>query len=247
MNAERLYYLKKFEKLIVYIKAHKNFHETLKKKNNSVESFTLLSDELNELKSKVFPLRFAEAKRLFNQNKHSLKISAFELMEYDFHENTHTKVLRYLFDFRLSGKMATRILKLFLEKINTETSKLIAPLVKWMEIFLITRTQLTNYKRYLKQEFPNYQHLFILLSYKQQQLSDEDYIVCDYALLISVLEKIKANDNILNEYKLLLKAILSNTLDKLYVTELAYQTFSKNRSKKVSLFDLETIKKSFNE
>lgn len=126
MDTERLNYLKKFNNFIDFIKAHKKINKVSKKEFINVEDFTLLCSELNELKASVFFLRFAEAKKLFEENKDFIKISSFELMEYNFHENTHTNILQYLFDFRFSGNLAIYILKSFLLNIELEESKKIA-------------------------------------------------------------------------------------------------------------------------
>ncbi|MBC7587508.1 MAG: PD-(D/E)XK nuclease family protein [Chitinophagaceae bacterium] len=254
--------------------------------------FNLIINELHEIRSKVIDVRYNEAKKLFEANKHSIKISSFELMEYKFHENSHTNILQYLFDFRYLGNVGVKILKSFLEKIDTEESKKIASLVGYctyrtereksisngrMDLLIedntqkfvvmienkilssviekeseeneeeetITRTQLTNYKEYIRKEYPKHIVLLVLLSFKQQELINDDFVFADYKMVNEVLNEVDEEDNILSEYKILLNSLLSNKIDKVAALELGYQLFNDQQKSKPSLYELEMIKSTF--
>lgn len=263
-------------------------------RNSNYEKLIILITELGILKSNVLKYRYNEARRLFIASKESIKISSFELMEYHFHENSHTNVLQYLFDYRLSGKLGVRILKAFLKEINNESAKSITSLVEKysylteressigigrMDLFIIdseekfiimienklladvsekedtdeenesdldakiTRTQLSNYKEFVFKNYPAYNTLFILLSYKQQDILDLDYITLDYHFLLKVLNKFNEKDNILNEYKLLLTNLINEQFDNIHVLELGNSLL--NKQQLTSLTEIQTLKKYF--
>lgn len=292
MELTRHHKLERLTAFIDLIKANKPVGIKQDNKEEKLVIFNLLINQLNEIRSKIIDSRYNEAKELFEANKHSIKISSFELMEYKFHENSHTNILQYLFDFRYSGDMAVEILKSFLEKINSEESKKIASLVGYctyktrreksigngrMDLLIedntqkfvvmienkilssviekesddngddetITRTQLTNYKEFIKKEYTNYTVLLILLSFKQQELVDFDYVFADYKMVNEVLGEVEEQDNVLSEYKTLLNSLLNNKINKVATLELAYQLFSDQQKREASLYELEKIKSTF--
>ena len=254
--------------------------------------FNLLINQLNEIRSKVIDVRYNEAKELFEAKKDMIKVSTFELMQYNFHENSHTKILQYLLDYKFSGSLGIKLLQAFLKKLNTENSNRIAELVNKrtyetvrekstgngrMDLFIkddtqkfvvmienkilssvieketvdgdedetVTRTQLTNYKEYINKEYPNYTVLLILLSFKQQELTDADYEFADYKMINEVLNEIDEQDNVLSEYKILLNTLLNNKINKVAALELGYQLFNNQEKSKPSLYELELIKSTF--
>ena len=292
MLPEREKKLNKFLGLIEAIKARNNKPNSVKNRNFDKEKLINSIHKLNGLKLATFKKRYNEAKSLFNSKKDSIKVSCFELMEYNFHENSHTNVLQYLFDYRLSGKLGARILKSFLKHINTSSSKSISSLIdKYsyltereksigigrMDLFIIdsqqkfvimienklladisemgdrendnenleqiTRTQLTNYKEYIIKNYNGYKTLFVLLSYKLQDLIDKDYVTLDYNFLLKVLTEFDNKDNILIEYKLLLENITKDHINNIFALELGNLLI--NTPKSASLTEIQNLKKYF--
>jgi hypothetical protein len=109
--------LERFNQVVSVLRSEKN-----KSHVNQLVRFDNLLNELKDLKTKVYPKRRAEAQLAFEHNKSALQLSSFELMEYNFRENSHSNVLGYLFDYTLIGDKAIEILcnviKLF-EENNT--------------------------------------------------------------------------------------------------------------------------------
>ena len=69
---------------------------------NNLLSFKKIEDLTNELKilrKKFLTENFKELKQKIKKNYEKLRISALSLMEYDFHENSHSKILQYLIDY----------------------------------------------------------------------------------------------------------------------------------------------------
>ena len=97
-------------------------------KEEIVTQFSNLTNDLGILKEKVYPLRLAETKSIIEANRHKIQFSTFELMEHNFRENTHSKVLKYLFHHKFieEGK-GSQILSKFIYKTtkDKELSKLI--------------------------------------------------------------------------------------------------------------------------
>lgn len=282
----------KLDRLLTLIDLYKKYkiENSIKFNSKSPKRFDSLFSDLKKIKSQVFDKRYNEAKVLFEKKRSYIQISSFELMEHDFFENSHTNILQYLFDFRLSGNLGIKLFKHFIEKIDKPEARSIIPLIEnstyytkrefsldggRMDLLIvdekskfvvmienklladvmakeddeeieeleekqITRTQLTIYKKYLENYYPDYKRLLILLSYKQQDLVDEDYIVLDYKFLFRILQYFNEKDNILSEYKLLLRNILNNKENNIYTLELGYNLIHNKYS--ISLNDIETLK-----
>src|SRR6266487_6436145 len=122
MNTAQKDKFQKFINLIDFFKSKWKTNILEIKSEDKLNKFSSVWNDLSILKEKCLNDRFNEARRLFLEKKDSVKISTFELMQYDFHENTHSNVLQYLFDYRLSGDLGVKILKSFLEKIGTSES-----------------------------------------------------------------------------------------------------------------------------
>ena len=88
--------------------------------------FSNLTNDFVILKEKVYPIRLAETKSIIEANRHKIQFSTFEVMEHNFRENTHSKVLKYLFHHKFI-KEGSQILSKFIYKTtkDKELSKLI--------------------------------------------------------------------------------------------------------------------------
>ena len=64
-------------------------------------------------------------KRLGNK----IKLPSFSLMEYDFHENSHSNILEYIFDYRLIGAEGANLLSEFISNLK-EDCREFSPLIK---------------------------------------------------------------------------------------------------------------------
>lgn len=69
-----------------------------------------------ELKAIVYNARLAEAKEFIHQNPEIFRISSFELMEHNFRENTHSNILKYLFDYNFTNSEGIEALYLLLSE-----------------------------------------------------------------------------------------------------------------------------------
>lgn len=77
--------------------------------------FSLVVKELKELKEKVYPFRLKNTKDNVDKNHQKFKITAFELMEHNYRENTHSNILKYIFDYRFVGNQGSEALAKFIE------------------------------------------------------------------------------------------------------------------------------------
>ena len=84
--------------------------------DKSIQTKKILSviKSLRSLKSKVYNDRLTETKEFINRNQEMFKISAFELMEHNFRENTHSNILKYLFDYSFTNNEGIEALYLLL-------------------------------------------------------------------------------------------------------------------------------------
>lgn len=73
--------------------------------------------EFKQLKMEVLPGRIDEVRNIVRIGGGEIKISSFELMEHNFRENSHSNVLRYIFDYELIGEIGAKILADFIFKI----------------------------------------------------------------------------------------------------------------------------------
>ena len=89
-----------------------------------LSQFSNLINDLGILKEKVYPLRLAETKSIIEANRHKIQFSTFEVMEHKFRENTHSRVLRYLFHYKFIEE-GSNILSKFIYEIVPEISNLI--------------------------------------------------------------------------------------------------------------------------
>lgn len=93
-----------------------------------LKQFTNLTNDLGILKGKVYPIRKEETNHIIEANKHKIQFSTFEVMEHNFRENTHSKVLKYLFHHKfIEDGEGSKILSEFIDKTtkDKELSKLI--------------------------------------------------------------------------------------------------------------------------
>lgn len=105
------------EKLINDFKNLKSSNVS-KKNIDSLSQLNEILNEFSQLKTKVIEKRKIETKEKINKNKDKLKLSSFELMEHDFRENSHSNVLKYIFDYKFINDIGVNILSDFLEIAN---------------------------------------------------------------------------------------------------------------------------------
>ena len=137
----------KFDILIKDLRKLKALNNSLEKSN--FEKFSLLVTELSaiklqlikpidtskkinkiiavvksfkSLKARVYNDRLVETKGFINENPEMFKISSFELMEHNFRENTHSNILKYLFDYNFTNDAGIEALYLLVAE--TESGKI---------------------------------------------------------------------------------------------------------------------------
>ena len=88
----------------------KDRNETLNRYRNTYSSIL-------KLKESVLHRRTQETKNIIELNKEKLMISAFELMEHNFRENSHSNVLKYVFNYKYLNDEGVTILFNFLKSI----------------------------------------------------------------------------------------------------------------------------------
>lgn len=93
--------------------------------DTSIKTKKLMSviKSLKTLKTKVYNGRLAETKEFINQNPEMFKISSFELMEHNFRENTHSNILKYLFDYNFTNNEGIEALHLLLAETEAKRIK----------------------------------------------------------------------------------------------------------------------------
>ena len=96
--------------------------QVIKTPINPAFKLSAVRKELQSLKNKVMHRRRKETQRLILGNKSFFEFSTFELMEYNFNENTHSNILEYLFDYRNNNDFGSKLLSRFIESINSESS-----------------------------------------------------------------------------------------------------------------------------
>lgn len=101
--------------------------------DTSIQANKIISviKSLKALKTKVYNDRLTETKEFINRNPEMFKISSFELMEHNFRENTHSNILKYLFDYSFTNNEGIEALYLLLaetegKKIKKLKSKLLS-------------------------------------------------------------------------------------------------------------------------
>jgi hypothetical protein len=92
--------------------------------------FVKITSELKNLKKQVIDRRKRETQELIDRNRSLLQFSTFELMEHDFKENTHSNVLRYLFDWRFNNEIGSQLLCRFIESIDSDDVKTFSSLIR---------------------------------------------------------------------------------------------------------------------
>lgn len=251
--------LKKFNSAIVSLTGLKNTvrNEPKLMLHGKAISLFLLTKELKIFKKRILPMREKEIKNQIKKLGNKLKLSSFSLMEYDFHENTHSNILEYIFDYQLIGNEAADFLAAFISGLK-ENSDDFSSLIKErkyliereftvkngrMDLFIYNeknkfaivienkifaeiaekeilpeedlthKTQLDFYINHLNNYYSGYKKLYILLSYKQIQKSEEykPFVSVDYNYLYNTLESFEnIKDSIFNDYKILLYSLINN-------------------------------------
>lgn len=104
----------------------------------------------------------------------------------------------------------------------------------------VSKTQLSNYVKFISKNYKEFEVFYILLSfYPQKEEHIGNFIQADYKLLLTVLEEIKTENNIALEYKLLLVSMIKHRFDKQWLLELS-NGFEKKK------YDLNTLELATN-
>ena len=109
----------KFKKLNSVISSFKKLKNVMQQKSGptppyKIKSLYSLTEELRTLKKQILPKRENEIKKHIKKLGDKLKLSSFSIMEYDFHENTHSNILEYIFDYKLMGNEAADLFAEFI-------------------------------------------------------------------------------------------------------------------------------------
>lgn len=250
---------------------------------------SLFSNSINGIQvsaKNVLGERIEEAIDLIKANPHSLRLSTFELMEHDFKENTHSNILKYIFDYNLMRNTGSAILENFLINIGSISEKVISKVrdnkyqiqrevstgdgridllifdntnkfvivienkllstVSKYEIIAedeaIIKTQLDKYENYINSFYSDYDKVFILLSFINQQVDYYPFISADYENIYTVLTIVDSDDQIIDEYRLLLHSLINNIIDK---ESLIKSAKALNTNAIISLNRIEEINKLF--
>ena len=107
----------------------------------------------------------------------------------------------------------------------------------------INKTQLDLYLDHITKFHASYQKLFILLSYKKVDPPDKyhPFVSVDYNLLYQIINHFEIDDNILIEYKLLLRAITTNIYSA--EKELFRQIYSLSQNSNSKIQNLNSLEK----
>lgn len=287
----------KYEKFVSVInELHKLKNELIYKpqeNNLNIKKFTDVINDLKNLKNIdgiVLNQRVKIIQELISSNPHKLKISTFELMEYNFNENTHSNILEYIFDYNLIGN--TDILSEFILKTDIANLEKIQKIINLknyyiereksvnyknkngrIDLFIYDdknkmvivienkiyaginsrndedeegepKTQLDLYENYINTKFKEYEKVFILLSYREITQDYPPYAIVKYDDLYEILKKVEIEDNVLNEYKMLLHSLNNNIENKM---ELIRQTKNLNNTANINLNTLEQLTGLLNE
>ncbi len=90
--------LKRLNSLIEFLKVHKPI-TSLDNKSLSLKKIENFAQELKIKRQEFLIENFKELKQKIKKNYNKLRISSLSLMQYDFHENSHSKILQYLIDY----------------------------------------------------------------------------------------------------------------------------------------------------
>lgn len=110
----------------------------------------------------------------------------------------------------------------------------------------ITKTQLHNYSKYISMHYSGYKSCFILLSLNKEDINLENFQQIDYKNLLELLNTIDSDNNIVNDYKILLQSItnLDDNYDKEWLLDLKNK-LNTNLKTKPSLNTFEIANKYF--
>jgi len=92
---------------------------------------------------------------------------------------------------------------------------------EYFEDNTISKTQLHNYSKFISSNYFGFKSCFILLSlYPDTTTELEQFIQTDYNSFLEILNEIDTDNNIVNDYKILLKSITNYQYDKEWLIEL---------------------------
>ncbi len=98
------------------------------KKDDSINSdlrernLNFLMVDLKNLKESILIKRRDETKEIIKDNSEWFRYSSFELMEHDFRENTHSNILKYIFDYGNTGNYGIHSLCKLIRDIDSNSS-----------------------------------------------------------------------------------------------------------------------------
>ncbi|MGB3948497.1 MAG: PD-(D/E)XK nuclease family protein [Bacteroidia bacterium] len=112
--------LERFDKVIFEFKRLKSGLKCDSKNSpETLSSFIKLIDDYKLLVENVYPKRLEETEKLLDENLNKIAFSALELMDYDYRENSHSNILRYLFHHKLWSS-GSDVLSRFIEKVTSD-------------------------------------------------------------------------------------------------------------------------------
>lgn len=258
-------------------------------KSTSSDKFDSIIDEIKQMRFDFIKENISELKRNIKVNYKKLRISALSLVEYNFHENSHSNILEYLIDYNSYEKGADILCQLVKDTVCLDYEKLCKKILKKsytvfreytvpsgridllildkIEKFIIiienkiladigskiiieeentlTQSQLQIYEKWSKSDYPNYDHLYVLLHLSN---NDEDifaFLKVSYEQLYQNLKTNQIEDNIIDDYLLLLETIVNPTTHDLFYYKKLATKLLKNEKTNLSLVDYYKLKNIF--
>jgi hypothetical protein len=103
----------------------------------------------------------------------------------------------------------------------------------------ISKTQLHNYSNFITANYSNFHSSFILLSLYPDTTSElEQFKQTDYTALLEILNETVTDNNIVNDYKILLKSLTNYLYDKEWLIELNNKFKRKSKIYTLNTFEI---------
>lgn len=262
----------------------------------SENQISSLIDELKIERSNFLKTNLPALKDAVKRNYKKLRVSPFTLMEYDFHENSHSNILAYLLDydtFEKGDKILSELIKCTSEAEKEELSskifkrtytlsrefsipngrldilikdeeekfiiiienKLLAAIgskfigkageTENLDEDRVSITQLQIYEEWCNATYPAYSKFFILLNLATETEISTAFNNVSYTQLFNVLKNCKTEDNILEDYVLLLDSILNPKAYSLSDLKKFATTLVSQDEPTISLIEYYTLKDFF--
>jgi len=116
----------KNNKISLLIDFFKEKHTQKKRNSNLIKvSFFDFISGIKGLYEECYTLRYKNAQNIFKEHINKIQFTAFELMEHDFRENTHSNILQYLFNYDVLPFGSNLLSNFLTDNSDTSISELI--------------------------------------------------------------------------------------------------------------------------